>query len=130
MSGTYRQQPNREAISVGSAWAAGQAGDPHVGEAGDVIACLDVLAAHMQAHGWTACINPPAGRPSSLFVQDPHDHTACGDIMATPGNTTGDWWYWFSWAERIGPVHAPAAAADTIIAALQRAPDNSLTGDP
>jgi len=47
MPGTYRQRPNREAISVGSAWAAGQADDPHVGEAGDVIACLDVLAAHM-----------------------------------------------------------------------------------
>jgi len=29
--------------------------------------------------------------------------------MATPGNANGDWWYWFSWAERIGPVHAPAA---------------------
>ena len=39
--------------------------------------------------------------------------------MATPDRTTGDWWYWFSWAERIGPVHAPTAAADAIIRAFQ-----------
>jgi len=32
---------------------------------------------------------------------------------------TGDRWYWFSWAERIAPVHAPEAAADAVISALQ-----------
>ena len=130
MSGTYRQRPNREAIVVGGAWAPGPFGDARFGETGDVMACLDVLAAHIHARGWTAYINPATGRAPSLFVQDPNDHTACGDIMATPGNTTGQWWYWFSWAERIGPVHAPAAAADAIIAALQRVPDNSWTSDP
>ena len=48
-------------------------------------------------------------------MQDPHDRTEYGDIIAGPDGTTGDWWYWFSWAERIAPVHAPAAAADAII---------------
>jgi hypothetical protein len=32
---------------------------------------------------------------------------------------TGDRWYWFSWTGRIAPVHAPEAAADAAISALQ-----------
>ena len=46
--------------------------------------------------------------------------TASGDIFAAPDGITGEWWYWFSWAERIGPVHAPEAAADAIVVAFQR----------
>ena len=86
---------------------------------GDGIAFLDVLAAQMHARGWTAYITTPAGRVASLFVQDPHDHPKCGDIIAALDAATGHWWYWFSWAERITPAHAPAAAADAIIRAFQ-----------
>jgi hypothetical protein len=89
----------------------------------DGIAFLDVLAAQLRARGWSAYITTPAGRLVSLFVQDPHDHPKCGDIIAALDGATGHWWYWFSWAERIAPAHAPAAAADTIIRALQRAAD-------
>ena len=65
-------------------------------------------------------LTAPADRLASLFVQDPHDEGADGGhIVAAPGSTTGDWWYWFSWAERIAPVHAPGAAADAVISALQ-----------
>ena len=130
MSGTYRQRPHREATSVRGARAAGQVGSAHLGEAADGIECLDVLAAHLRARGRTAYINPLAGRLASLFVQDPHDRMARGDIVVTPGSTGSDRWYWFSWAERIGPVHAPAAAAATIVGALQRAADSVFTGDP
>jgi hypothetical protein len=90
---------------------------------GDGIALLDVLAAQMHARGWSAYITTPAGRVASLFVQDPHDHPKCGDIIAAP-DATGRWWYWFSWAERIAPAHAPAAAADAIISAFQRPTDD------
>jgi len=124
MSATYRLS-HQEATSVGSDRAAGQPGNAHASEAGDGIACLDVLAAHLHARGWTTYINAPAGRLASLSVQDPHDRAECGDIIATPDGTTGDWWYWFSWAERITPAHAPAAAADAIIAACQRPADGS-----
>ena len=85
------------------------------------IAYLDVLAAQLRARGWTAYISAPRGRLASLFVQDPHDeHAHRSDIIAVPGGTADDWWYWFSWAERIAPVHAPGAAADAVISALQR----------
>ena len=87
----------------------------------DGIAYLDVLAAQIRARGWTAYISAPAGRVASLFVQDRRDDRAYGtDIIAAPGGTADDWWYWFSWAERIAPVHAPGAAADAVIGALQR----------
>jgi hypothetical protein len=128
MSTINRRRPRRGSTSAGGPRAAGQAGDGqtghgHTGHPEDGIACLDVLAAQMHARGWTAYISTPAGRLASLCVQDPHDRRGGGDIIAAPDGTTGNWWYWFSWAERIAPVHAPAAAADGIIRALQRPPD-------
>ena len=124
---TYRRRSHREASSADSARTAGQDGSAHLREAGDGVAYLDVLAAHLHARGWTAYISAPAGRLTSLFVQGPHHHAECGDIIVTPDSAAGDWWYWFSWAERIAPVHAPAAAADAIIRACQRPADGSQT---
>ena len=95
----------------------------HFGETGDAIAYLDALAAQLRSCGWTAYINPPAGRLASLYVQDPHNRAAWADVVAAPDSSTDDWWYWFSWAERITAVHAPAAAADAIIATLRLPPD-------
>jgi hypothetical protein len=115
MSTTYRRWPDGEAGSAGSAREA-----CHAGHAGDEIACLDALASQMHARSWTAYINTPPRRPASLFVLGPHDPAECGDIFAAPDGITGEWWYWFSWAERIGPVHAPEAAADAIVMAFQR----------
>jgi hypothetical protein len=120
MSATNGRRPHREATSADGAWAAGQTGNGHAGQAEDGIACLDALAAQMRARGWTAYISTPAGRLAFLSVQDPHDRAEGGDIIAAPGGTTGDWWYWFSWAERIAPVNAPATAADAIIRAVQQ----------
>jgi hypothetical protein len=54
-------------------------------------------------------------------VQDPQDRAECGDIIAARDATTGQWWYWFSWAERITPADVPAAAADAIISAFRLA---------
>ena len=86
----------------------------------DGIACLEMLAAQMHARGWTAYLHAPADRLASLVVQDPRDERTMGsDIVAAPGGAPGDWWYWFSWGERIAPVHAPGAAADAVISALQ-----------
>jgi len=83
----------------------------------DAIACLDVLAAQMRTRGWTAYLVTPSGRLASLVVLDPHDGAQCSDIIAAPGGSAGDLWYWFSWGERIASTHTPAAAADAIIRA-------------
>jgi hypothetical protein len=92
----------------------------------DGIAFLDVLAAQLRARGWTAYVSTPAGRPAVLSVPDPHVRAEWSYIIAAPGGADGDWWYWFSWAERIAPVHAPGAAADAIIRALQRPTDGAV----
>src|SRR6266480_1266510 len=101
MSTTYRRRPHGEADSAGSARAGRQAD-----HAGDEIAYLEVLAEQMHARRWTAYIITPPRRTASLFVLGPHDPAEYGDIFASPDVITGEWWYWFSWAERIGPAHA------------------------
>jgi len=125
MSATDRRPAHREATSADSAQAVGRPGNARPGKAGDAIACLDVLAAHLRARGWTTYINTPDGRLAFLFVQGPHPRAESGDIIAIADSTTADWWYWFSWAQRIAPAHPPAAAADAIIAACRRPVDGS-----
>jgi len=92
-------------------------GDGHATRVRDPIACLDVLAAQLRGRGWTAYLATPPGRLASLVVQDPQDRAQCSDIIAAPGGSAGDLWYWFSWGERIASAYAPAAAADAIISA-------------
>ena len=92
----------------------------------DGIAFLDVLAAQLRARGWTAYVSTPAGRPAVLSVPDPHVRAEWSYIVVAPGGAGGEWWYWFSWAERIAPVHAPATAADAVITALQRIPGGAV----
>ena len=83
----------------------------------DAIARLDVLGTQLRTRGWTAYLVTPSGRLASLVVQDPHERTVCSDIIAAPGGSAGDLWYWFRSGERIASAHAPGAAADAIIAA-------------
>jgi hypothetical protein len=87
------------------------------------IASLDVLAAEMSARGWTAYVTTTTSRLACVFVQDPRDKAVCGDVLAARDDSTGDWWYWFGWAERIAPVEAPGTAADAIVRGLHRAGD-------
>jgi hypothetical protein len=68
------------------------------------MACLDALAAELTARGWTAYVTTPRGRPARLFVQNPHDHVMCADVLAAPAGSAGDWWFWYGWAERIAPA--------------------------
>ncbi len=84
------------------------------------IARLDALAAEVIAYGWAAYITTPLGRPVRLFVQDPSDTAMCSYIVAAPDDASGDWWYWFGWAERITPAAMPAAAAQAIVWTLRR----------
>ena len=65
-------------------------------------------------------MSTPAGRLACLSVPDRRGRTGGADVIAVPDGHTGQWWYWFSWAERIAPVDAPAEAADAIISACQR----------
>ncbi len=87
------------------------------------IACLEALAAEVIARGWAARITMPPGRPVRLFVQDPGDPAMFAYIAAAADNTSGQWWYWFDWAERITPAAVPAVAAEVIASSLRRPAD-------
>jgi hypothetical protein len=84
------------------------------------IACLDALAAEVIARGWAASITTPLGRPVRLFVQDPGDPAMFAYIAVAADDTSGTWWYWFDWAERIAPAAIPATAAEAIVRSLRR----------
>ena len=88
------------------------------------LARLDALAAELKARGWTAYVTTPRGRPARLFVQNPRDRGLCADVMAVAEGDTGDWWFWFGWAERIAPADAPDTAAVAIVTELQRFVDD------
>jgi hypothetical protein len=79
----------------------------------DRIACLEALADELHQRGWTAYITSPLCRPPRLFAQAPGDPQSL-DILAAPDDTTGEWYYWHPWAERIGPASHPGTAADAI----------------
>ena len=97
---------------------------PRGASAEERLARLDALAAELTARGWTAYVTTPRGRPACLFVQNPCDRGMCADVMAAAGSGTGDWWFWFGWAERIAPVGAPGTAAAVIVTELRRPVDD------
>ena len=82
------------------------------GEAGDAIAYLDVLQRtsrlRLTAH---QPLGPPVRVPVGGRSTQPR---RMADIIAAPDSSADNWWYWFSWAERITAVHVPAVAADAL----------------
>ena len=118
MSASHARRPHNTVI-LAAALAGQGGGHGHPGQAEDAVAFLDVLAAQLCARGWTGYMSTPAGRLAFLSVPDRHGRTGGADVTAVPDAHTGQWWYWFSWAERIAPVDAPAEAADAIISACQ-----------
>lgn len=96
---------------------------PHGTPAEERLARLDALATELTARGWTAFVVTPQGRIARLFVQNPHDRGVFADVMAAAEGATGDWWFWFGWAERIAPVGMPDTAAAVIVTELRRPVD-------
>ena len=84
------------------------------------LACLETLADELTARGWVARLHTPAGRPPSLYVQNPEPGAAmlAEHIMAGPG-ADGTWAYWWPWADRIATACPPRDAADKITRVLR-----------
>jgi hypothetical protein len=119
MSASHARRPHGAAVLADAAQAGQDGGHDRPGQAEHAVAFLDMLAAQLHARGWTGYMSTPAGRLAFLSVPDPHGRTGGADVIAVPDGHSGQWWYWFSWAERIAPADAPAEAADTIISACQ-----------
>jgi hypothetical protein len=81
-------------------------------------AALVALAAALDPREFAVTLTTRPGRRACLSVTS--RHAAIGDdITADPAA------YWWSWGERIGPLHDPSAAARKISAVLRAVPEPS-----
>jgi hypothetical protein len=74
---------------------------------------LEGLAEAVTEHGLKARLVTPPGRMPSLHVVNPHAAALAEDVYAGPGQD-GQWWFWWSWAERIASGDDLAGAATRI----------------
>lgn len=80
-------------------------------------AYLEGLADALTQRGLRARLMAPQGRIPSLHVVNPLASVLAEDIYAGRGQD-GRWWFWWSWAERIGESEDLEAAASRIARVL------------
>jgi hypothetical protein len=71
---------------------------------------LEGLAQAVAQHGLRARLVTPPGRVPSLHVVNPDASALAEDVYAGPCQD-GQWWFWWSWAERIAAGDDLAGAA-------------------
>ena len=74
---------------------------------------LEGLAQAVTEHGLRARLVTPPGRVPSLHVVNPHASALAEDVYAGPCQD-GQWFFWWSWAERIAAGDDLAGAASRI----------------
>jgi hypothetical protein len=78
---------------------------------------LESLAEELARRGLRTRLMTPQGRIPSLHVVNPAASVLAEDIYAGRGQD-GVWWFWWSWAERIGASEDLEAAATRIARVL------------
>jgi hypothetical protein len=74
---------------------------------------LEGLAQAVAQHGLRSRLITSPGRVPSLHVVNPDATALAEDVYAGPGQD-GQWWFWWSWAERIASGDDLAGAASRI----------------
>jgi hypothetical protein len=77
------------------------------------LARLEGLASELAGRGLRAQLVTPAGRLPSLHVVNPAASALAEDVYAGVGRD-GQWWFWWSWAERIAVGEDVEGAASRI----------------
>ncbi len=77
------------------------------------IAVLEKLANRLAADGWQVRLHAPADRRPMLHVANTAVAFLCDLVTAGQGKD-GQWWVWWSWAERIAPADDLDRAAVSI----------------
>jgi hypothetical protein len=90
---------------------------PQVPPAQQGTAYLETLADTLTRRGLRTRLVAPQGRIPSLHVVNPAVSALAEDIYAGKGQD-GVWWFWWSWAERIGASEDMDAAAARIAMVL------------
>ncbi|HEY6275755.1 MAG TPA: hypothetical protein VIX86_05445 [Streptosporangiaceae bacterium] len=80
---------------------------------------LEQLASLLTQRGLDTSLVAPLGRVPRLQVAHPAATSAAGDIYAARGQD-GNWWFWWSWAERIASEDDLDGAAARIEQELAR----------
>jgi hypothetical protein len=78
-------------------------------------AALEELAAELARRGYEAKLIAPEGREPWLAVRNPHAPMLAEAVMAHAE------WFWWPWADRIGPAGDVPAAADRVARVLSAA---------
>ncbi|WP_433497521.1 hypothetical protein ACQP1K_21605 [Sphaerimonospora sp. CA-214678] len=78
---------------------------------------LQRLAAQLEAHSFQVRLTAANGRHPSLRVINPMEPSMAEDVLASDG-ADGEWWYWLSWAGRIGHASDVVTAAERIASVL------------
>ncbi|HUZ27107.1 MAG TPA: hypothetical protein VMV07_25440 [Streptosporangiaceae bacterium] len=74
---------------------------------------LEELASELTQQGLRARLVTPPGRIPSLHVVNPAAAALAEDVYAGRSRD-GQWWFWWSWAERIASGEDTAGAASRI----------------
>jgi hypothetical protein len=85
-------------------------------------AYLEKLADELAHRGLEAWLMAPPGRVPSLYVVNPSARALEDNVYVARGKD-GMWWFWWSWAERIGvadDLDLAAAAIVRVLAPLRR----------
>lgn len=78
---------------------------------------LEKLGEELRHRGMEAFVMAPAGRVPSLYVVNPAAR-ALEDSVYASRCSDGLWWFWWSWAERIGLTDDVDGAAAAIVRVL------------
>ena len=78
---------------------------------------LEKLADELAHRGLEAWLMAPSGRVPSLYVVNPAARALEENVYVARGQD-GMWWFWWSWAERIGVADDLDLAASTIVRVL------------
>src|SRR4051812_11512552 len=87
------------------------------------IAYLEDLGDELRGRGFAVRLTVPREGPPNLHVVNPRASALAENILAE--STEGGWWFWWSWAERIGPADELAEAADRVVRVLANTGEHS-----
>ena len=79
----------------------------------DAVALLEELGARLSAVGWQTRLHAPPDRRPMLHIANPAV-TVLSEFVTAEQDRSGQWWYWWSWAERISPADDLAQAVTVV----------------
>ncbi|GIH97116.1 hypothetical protein ACFFMN_19905 [Planobispora siamensis] len=84
---------------------------------GDAVGHLRRLAAQLEAHSFLVDLKAPEDPLPRLHVVNPMVPAMTEDVLAAH-EEDGEWWFWLSWAGRLGHADDIATVAERVASVL------------